>query len=342
MKNFFGYLAIFFAIGTIITVTGLTILDHFIYSVSQSSVIEPSLEKGKKDAIKAQNSKIKIEDGATSIQYSYNNKYYTYLKDSKIYINTTADGKNVDVIEEKENICYYNLLYDKNLILYFTETKNGASSKLQLKTYEINTKKKMEYNKFNVNNFSEIKDMNMSPIINIIYINVEIKGAKTTNNIIYRIDLFNSMSQVKSGLLVKQMIMLQHKDRIYYEDIKSNIYMGNTLINLFKEKVEMVGIDYDDNLYFLSSSTKNKVYKVKDNKIQKTIQLSDTDVVRTYTNNEGAYIIYPTYVINVAGEDPYKRIGKLSRFVEFQAIKGDTMYVKTADNEIAKTKIIVE
>jgi hypothetical protein len=326
-----------------ITVVSMTLLDNFIYSLTQSSSIDTaaSTNTNKKNEIK-EITKLKIEEGATSVQFSYNNKYYSYLKDSKIYINNVSDGKNVDIIEEDEPICYYNLLYDKNLILYFTEIKGKTSSKLQLKTYEINSKKKMEYNKFTVNNFSSIKDMNMSPIINIIYINVETKTNKVTNNIIYKLDLFNNMSQVKSGILINKMIMLQHKDKIYYEDSKANIYSGSVVLNLFKEKVDILGIDYDDNIYFISRDSKNKVYKVLNNKIIDTIELSDTDLVTTYANNYGVYLIYPTYVINVASEEPYKRIGKLSKYVEFQAIKGDTMYLKTSDKYIVKTKISVE
>lgn len=343
-KKILLYLLVFTAIGTFITVVGLSVLDRFIYSLTQTSSIDTANtgeSANKKETIQGI-TKIKLEEGATKVQYSFNNKYYTYLKDSKIYINTIADGKNVTVIEEEEPIVYYNLLYDKNLILYFTETKTGNVSKLQLKTYELSSKKTSEYNKFTVNNFSQIKDMNMSPIINIIYINIETKTAKATNNVIYRIDLFNSMSQVKSGLIIDHMIMLQHKDRIYYEDSKSNIYMGNTNISIFKEKVDMIGIDYDDYLYFLSKEKKNVVYKVKDNKIINKIELSDTDIVKTYTNNEGVYLIYPTYVINVAGSDPYERIAKLSKYVQFEAIKGDRMYVKSSDNTIVQTKIIVE
>lgn len=341
MKKFLTYLVIFILIGTMITVVSMTLLDNFIYSLTQSSSIDTATSTNKKNEIK-EITKLKIEDGATSLQFSYNNKYYSYLKDSKIYINNVSDGKNVDIIEETEPICYYNLLYDKNLILYFTETKSTNSSKLQLKTYEINSKKKMEYNKFTVNNFSSIKDMNMSPIINIIYINVETKTNKVTNNIIYKLDLFNNMSQVKSGILINKMIMLQHKDKIYYEDSKSNIYSGGEVLSLFKEKVDILGIDYDDNIYFISRDNKNKVYKVLNNKIVDTIELSDTDLVSTYANNEGVYLIYPTYVINVASDDPYKRIGKISKYVEFQAIKLDTMYLKTSDNYIVKTKISVE
>ncbi|MDD3304200.1 MAG: hypothetical protein PHP54_04710 [Clostridia bacterium] len=343
MKKFFIYLLLFFAIGTIITVIGLSVVDNFIYSLGQTSAVTVGEEKKNNNETIKTSSGIKIEDGAESLQYTYNNKYYAYLKENKVYINTTKDGKNHDVIEEKDPICYYNILYDKNLVIYFTAKKTTTTNtKLQINTYDIANKRKNEYNVFNVQNFSKIKDMNMSPVINIIYINVETKTTSRTNNIIYRVDLFNSMSQVKSGSIINQMIMLQRKDRVYYEDSNKNVYSSAGALNIFKTDVELIGIDEDDSLYFLSSDIKNIVYKVTNNKIVNTIKLSDTDVIKTYTNNVGTYLIYPTYIINVASKDPYRRIGRLSKYVNFEAIKGDTMYLRTSDNILVTTKVLVD
>ena len=335
MKKVLLYMAVFFAIGTLITVTALTFVDSFIYSLSQTSAIETSDAKD----TTLSSGEVKIELPDNEIQYSFDNKYYTYLKDNKVYINSLEDGKEVDVIEESDPICYYNLLYDKNLLIYFTQQKNGSLSKLTLKTYELSNKKKNEYNTFNVSNFSKIKDMNMSPVINIIYINVETKSGGYTNNILYRIDLFNSMAQVRSGVIINKLIMLQQKDRIYYEDSKSNIYYSGGRLSLFTSNVDMIGIDYDDNLYFIDTKTKNKVYKVNNNRIVDTIELSDSDLVTTYSNNYGVYLVYPTYVLNVSAEDPYKRIGRFSKYVKFEAIKGNEMYLRTSNNILIKTNL---
>lgn len=340
-KKILVYFAIFFAMGTIITITGLCVLENFVYSLTQTSGITSTNTTNVAEMSNG-NPRILLTDDMKSVQYSFNNQYYTYIKDDKIYINSLKDGTNVDIIEEEQKICYYNLLYDKNLILYFTQedTKNGA--KLVLRTYEIATQRKSKYNNINVTNFSRIKDMNMSPIINIIYINVETKSGMYTNNILYRIDLFNDMGIYKSGTIMEKMIMLQHKDRIYYEDTKANIYSGNYRLNLFKEDVDMIGIDKDDVLYFLSKEHKNKVYKVENNKVTQKLELSDTDVVTTYTNNDGVYIIYPTYVINVAAKDPYRRIASLSNFVTFEAIKGNKIYLKSANHLLISADILEE
>ena len=102
----------------------------------------------------------------------------------------------------------------------------------------------------------------------------------------------------------------------------------------------MIGIDYDDNLYFIDKEEKKTVYKVNNNRIVDTIELSDSDLVTTYTNNYGVYLVYPTYVINVSSEDPYKRIGKFSKYVKFEAIKGNIMYLRTSNNILISTDLL--
>lgn len=327
-KKLFINLAIYWAIGTIVTVVALYLVERYVISLSGADVNE-SKKENKEKGVKT----INISKNAKDIQYSYDNKYYTYLFDSKIYIGSLESGEIVDTIEESNPICYFDLLYDKNLILYFTKTDNGTSATLKLTTYDIGTKRKIEYNTFTVKNFSRIKNMDMSPVINMIYINVEQKTGNSTNNIIYKINLFNTMSQIKSGLIVDRMIMLQQTDRVYYEDSNSNIYYSNSKLGIFKEKVNMIGIDTEDVLYFISQDN-SKVYKVKNNKITDTIELKDKDVKSTYYNNERVFVIYSDYVIEVSSDKPLENVGKIPNNVSFEAIKSDKMYVRVDDDTI--------
>lgn len=327
-KKLFINLAIYWAIGTIVTVVALYLVERYVISLSGADVNENKKEN-KEKGVKT----INISKNAKDIQYSYDNKYYTYLFDSKIYIGSLESGEIIDTIEESNPICYFDLLYDKNLILYFTKTNNGTSATLKLTTYDIGTKRKIEYNTFTVKSFSKIKNMDMSPVINMIYINVEQKTGNSTNNIIYKINLFNTMSQIKSGLIVDRMIMLQQTDRVYYEDSNSNIYYSNSKLGIFKEKVNMIGIDTEDILYFISQDN-SKVYKVKNNKITDTIELKDKDVKSTYYNNERVFVIYSDYVIEVSSDKPLESIGKIPNNVSFEAIKSDKMYVRVDDDTI--------
>lgn len=332
-KKLFITLAIFWAIGTIVTTTALYFVERYVVSLSGADVNE-----GKPTS---KDTTINISKNAQNIQYSYDNKYYTYLFESKIYIGSLENGNILDTIEEENPICYFDLLYDKNLIVYFTKVDNGNSATLQLKTYDVGTKRKIEYNTFTVKNFSSIKMMDMSPVINMIYINVEQKTGNTTNNIIYKINLFNTMSQIKSGLIVDRMIMLQHTDRVYYEDSNSNIYYSNTKLGIFEEKVNMIGIDTNEVLYFISKDN-SKVYKVSNNKITDTIELKDKNIVTTYHNNQRVFAIYSSYVIELSSDNPTKQVGKMPDGVTFEAIKGKKMYVRVDEDTLKQVELDLE
>jgi len=337
MKRFLKYIFAFMAMGIFGTVICLTLADNFVYSLNNSSVIIESSDSLKEVSIYEN---IKVDSASTLVQYAFDNKYYAYLKDGKIYVYNTEKKELIETIEESDPICFYNLLYDKNLILYFTQKKVGTSSKLTLKTYEITSKSKMEHDNFSVNNFSKIKELEYSPVINIKYINIETKTSVKESNIIYRIDLFKGMSQVVSGKIISKLSMLKQKDRLYYEDSKGDIYYSGGKLSIFKEKVNLIGTDIDDNIYFISTEDKDKVYKVQSNKIIDTIELSDTDVVSWYSDNDNVYLIYPTYIINISSENTNKRLAKLSNYVTFESIKDNTVYLKTKDNTIISRELL--
>ena len=50
------------------------------------------------------------------------------------------------MIKEENPICYYYMLYDKNLMIYFVEDTNGSYTTLSLNTFEMTTKRTTEYN----------------------------------------------------------------------------------------------------------------------------------------------------------------------------------------------------
>ena len=345
MKKVLTVLAIYLVIGIVISLGLLFFAENYIVALNQTSTFDSKEQKNEdmRDVLSVAN-KVTVPDDEYNVQYSHDNKYYTYLKDSKIYINSIEDGTNVTTIEDTETdgICFYELLYDKNMIIYFTEDKGSASSTIRLKTYNIDTEKTGIYNKFVIYNFSKIKQMHMSPVINIIYINVEVKSKTATSNTIYSINLFNSMGIVKSGVQIEDFRMLQYTDNVYYKYANGNIYYNSSLLSIFGEKVDMIGLDSNDNMYFYGKESKNKVYKVKGTRLLKTIKLSDSDVIKTYSNNENVYVVYPTYVICVSGDNPYFRVSRMTKYVDFVAVKGNKIYLKTANNILTLSDLIGE
>lgn len=136
--------------------------------------------------------------------------------------------------------------------------------------------------------------------------------------------------------------MLQYTDNVYYKYANGNIYYNSSLLSIFGEKVDMIGLDSNDNMYFYGKESKNKVYKVKGTRLLQTIKLSDSDVIKTYSNNENVYVVYPTYVICVSGDNPYFRVSRMTKYVDFVAVKGNKIYLKTANNILTLSELIGE
>ena len=352
MKKLRKFLIKFFimiAVGTAITFGVLKMVDRWLYKISQSSYLEVDTYRTSGETELKEEDVIQLPDDAEQIQFSYNNKYYSYLENGSVHIHTIEYKEEFYVLTDENPICYYYMLYDKNLIMYFTQEGDGSYSTITLKTFEIATKRSTLYNDFDVRNFSRIKDITMSPLVNIIYINVESKSGMSTNNTIYKIDLFNSMSQVRSGSIISRIRMLQHVDRLYYGDTAGGVYTGGASVNYLFDyaDVELIGInsnlsssDDSEKQYYLNTKTNDRVYVVSAGRLIDTIYLSDTDVVTTYNEYGDVYLIYPTYILNITGKNPYKRIAKLSKYVSFEAIKGDTVYLRTSNNKIIKTKLL--
>lgn len=349
MKKFLIKLFVCVLVGTIITVGTLKFVDNYLYKITQSSYLEVDTYRTSGETELKSEDVITLPDSATQVQFSYNNKYYAYLEDGKIHINNIEDKQEYAVVEESNPICYYYLMYDKNLIMYFIQDTSGSYTTLSIRTYEIATQKVTEYNDIDVTNFSRVKDITMSPLLSIVYINVETKTAISTNNTVYKINLFNSMSQVRSGTIISKIRMLQHVDKLYYGDTDGGVYTSGAAVNyLFGyADVELIGInsnlessDDDEKLYYLDTESNDKVYVVSGSKLVDTIYLSDSDLVTTYNEYGDVYLIYPTYILNITGENPYKRIAKLSKYVTFEAIKGDTVYLRTSNNKIITTTLL--
>ncbi len=349
MKKFIITIIICVLVGTGITFGLLKLADRYLYKITQSSYLEFDTYRTSGEVALKSEDLISIPENATQLQFSYNNKYYAYLEDGKLHINTIEDKEEHDVVNEELPICYYYMLYDKNLIMYFVENTSGSYTTLTLKTYEIATKKTTEYNDIDVASFSRVKDLTFSPLVNIIYVNIETKNGFSTNNTLYRIDLFNSMGRVRSGTILNKVRMLQHVDRLYYEDTTGGVYTGGASVNYLFDyaDVSLIGIDSDlqsvdddEKLYLLDTKTNDKVYVVSGSRLIDTIYLSDSDVVTSYNEYGDVYLVYPTYILKLTGKNPYKRVAKLSKYVTFEAIKGDTVYLRTSNNKIITTKLL--
>ena len=342
-KSLLLKLFICIVISSFVSIILFSYVDRFIYNLEHSNSLEVpiyGLQK-EKDILTG----VKIDSSMSSIQYSYNAKYFTYLKDGKIYINDLAKGEQTAVIESQNPICYYHLLYDKNLIFYVTKADGAYSTTLKIWTYEFTSKNTSEYNEFNFYGFVRVKDMEYSPVVNLIYLSIERNQNGYIDNVVYKIDLFNNMYRYAYDMIINKMVMLKKLDRIYFQEDDGTIYYQGYPLRIFNEGVELFGLDYNDDVYLINDD-RNKIYVLDGRTISRTIELptpkegeEESQLISWYSNNTDVYLIYSDYICCISSDKPLEKIAKMSDYMTFVAIKGNKLLLKTSDNRIITTKI---
>ena len=342
-KSFLIKLFICIVISAFVCILIFSYLDRFIYNLEHSNSLEVpiyGLQKSK-DVVKG----VKIDSSMSSVQYSYNAKYYTYLKDGKIYINDLATGEQSAVIEAQTPICYYTLLYDKNLIFYVTKADGAYATTLKIWTYEFSSKKTAEYNEFNFYGFVRVKDIEYSPVVNIIYLSVERNQNGYVDNVVYKIDLFNNMYRYAYDMVINKMVMLKKLDRIYFQEDDGTIYYQGYPLRIFNEAVELIGLDYNDDVYLINAN-RNKIYVLDGRTISRTFDIpvqkegEETNrLITWYSNCTDVYLIYSDYILCISSDKPLDKVKKMSDYMTFVAIKGNTLLLKTSDNRVVTTKL---
>ena len=113
MKKFLVRLFVCVVVGTLITFGTLKLVDGYLYKITQSSYLEVDTYRTSGEVELKSEDIITIPENATQLQFSYNNKYYAYLEDGSLHINTIEDIK--EYIENHFNPDYFVQSYDKQL-----------------------------------------------------------------------------------------------------------------------------------------------------------------------------------------------------------------------------------
>ena len=331
---------VFVIIGVIITCTILIIVNDVINKVNNSSaIVSTSVSKIDYEYdINESLNVIEVDKDSKFHHITYDNKYIVYLKNNYLEIVTNLNSNNniYDRIETQDDIVYFDLDSTSNNIIYITKSKSNI---LVINIYNIDDKISKKYNEVSIENFSEVKKIQMNLKMDVMYINVEIKTLTSINNVIYRLDLKSLENTIITDKLTDNMLLLSNNDeyKLYYIDIENNVYVDNEKVKFKEENIlDIIGIDKENNIYLLGDSV---IYKLKDNKITEQIMLTDSDLISYYSNNGKVYLIYPTYIMDVSSNNKYQRIYKLTNDVSFVSIVNDIIYLKSKNKNIMWKKI---
>ena len=342
IKKILIILLVFVIIGVIFTTTILIIVNDIIDKVNNSSaIVSTSISKINYEYdINETLKTIKFSNKSNNYMVTYDNKYIVYLTGKNIEIvNINSNNNDVEKVTDENEIIYITLNNNCNDIIYITKKYKNDGVEISFKIYNIENKIYKKYNKVFIKDFSKIKQIEYNRLSNTAYINIETKTLTNISNTLYFLDLTTLENKIVTEKIIDNMLLLNSLNNIYYIDNENNIYKDNNIISINDNQLEIIGSDEKNNVYYLDSVNKSKVYKTINDKVTEEIILTDSDLVSYYSNKSKVYLIYPTYILDITSNNKYERIFKLSRNMEFTSIVDDMIYLKSDSGDILYKKI---
>lgn len=217
---------------------------------------------------------ITVPSDAKEIKSSYDGKYISYLEGNGLFITDTATSKVVKKIKiDGKNIDYYTWLTDRNRILYLNKTGYGKEKQINLEAYDADNKLNNTVNKtIYAPDKSVVSDLTLSPLTNMIYINVN----SIDQSKLYQINIMGEIKRIY--LPVKKIVKMyetQRNDNLIYESPNNIIHIikdGKKDHYLSTKKYSLIGIDKSDNVYIGSLNNYNMIDKIYYGSVEKPLK----------------------------------------------------------------------
>ncbi|MBW9172661.1 hypothetical protein [Clostridium estertheticum] len=260
MKKVFKKMIILIIISLIVQSGGLFYLNN--YFLTSNSAL-----KSQKVGDSAQNKKtsvstFKVPSDATAIEVSYDAGYISYYLNNQLYVVNTITSKSVNVSSSNGvKISFCKWLPDRNRMLV-VETQNRN---LSLSYYDVTQSQKSKVSDIlMISSASTVKDIEVSPLTNVIYIKVK-NGYK--NYSIYWVNIMKSRKKiVTKSEYVGNIGVIPHEDKMVYENLTNNkVYAtgpDHALNFSGSTKSCLLAIDNNDQVYVGNVNSSNKIDKI--------------------------------------------------------------------------------
>lgn len=260
MKKVLKKIIITFMISLIIQIGGLLYLNNnFLASnanVKSQKVVDSSSSN------KTSISNVTVPNNATTINVSYDASYVSYYLNGELYIVNTITGKSSTVSSSNGvKISFYRWLPDRNrMLIVETQSRN-----LSLSYYDVaGSQKSKVTDLLMISSASKVKDIEASPLTNVIYIKVE---NSTIYDSIYWVNIMKSRKKITThSKNIGRIKVIPHEDKMLYEDSNNNkVYAtgsDNALNFIGSTKSCLLGVDNNDQIYIGDVDSNNNIDKI--------------------------------------------------------------------------------
>ena len=260
MKKVFKKMIICIIISLIIQIGGLFYLNNNILTSNTNVKSQKVVDSSKSN--KTTVSKANVPSNATTINVSYDASYISYYLNDELYVVNTVTGKSVNVSSSNGvKISFYKWLPDRNRML-IVETNNRN---LSLSYYDVTQSQKSKVSDIlMISSTSKVKDIEASPLTNVIYIKVK-NGYKYYS--VYWVNIMKSRKKiVTKSKYIGNIQVVPHEDKMLYEDLTNNkVYatgVDHALSFIGSTKSCLLGIDNNDQVYIGDVDSNNNIDKI--------------------------------------------------------------------------------
>jgi hypothetical protein len=217
---------------------------------------------------------VKVPEEAKHVSVSYDGKFLSYDDNGMIKVTNTVTGLTNDVaFEKEEKVSFYKWLPDTNLMIIAQKKTVGKEDILTFSNYDAPKNKKKEISTDNrgksisitlPDNQSEVENIELSPLTNMIYVKINHKGNRNT---IYSMNVMAQIEKLKlNTFFAGNILTFPHEARMAYEDKTYNrIYVTgvNKPISINGvSKPGLIATDDENRLYIGQLDSSDKVEKV--------------------------------------------------------------------------------
>lgn len=254
----FKTITIWVMISLIIQMAGLFYLNNFL--LASDNVVKS------KKVVNSENTKpdveVKIPEDAKDINVSYDAKYVAYYANEKLYVINNQTGKTDNVsFTDGAKVSFYKWLPDRDRML-IAEKNSG---KLSLSYYDVKKDQKDSISKITMaDSESEVVDIKIAPLPNVIYIKV---ANSTNTNSIYWINIMKDKKKIETkSSNIGRIEVLPHADKMVYESATyKKVYvtgMENSLSFSGVDQTCLLGVDSEDQVYIGKVNSDGKVSQI--------------------------------------------------------------------------------
>lgn len=254
-------IGVWIIISIVIQCLGLFYVNNYVLS-------EQTSYKSKKvvvDDSKKSEINVNVPDDSTDINISFDGKYLAYYEGDALKVVNTNTGEARDVeFGDGVKVSFYKWLPDRNRMLIAEKTTQKNGSGFTLSYYDVDKDAKVDIKKLSwADSKSEVEDIQLSTLTNVIYVKVAHSGMRSS---IYKINIMNEMENVDTkSYLVGTIRSIQHSDKLAYEDLTyhridiTGVSKSITIKGV--DNPSLIAMDGDDNIY-VGQVMNDKVVKI--------------------------------------------------------------------------------